>query len=89
VNRIRLYNMIHCRDQPFSYPEQDNDIQDSSVEEAFARLQSAGKLMDMLENDSPEWEEVDQAIHEHVQLLNKLQNLLNPLMGRRKTLSLS
>jgi hypothetical protein len=84
VNRIRLYNMIHCRDQPFSYPEQEHDSQDSSVEEAFARLQSAGKLMDMLENDSPEWEEVDQAIHEHVQLLNKLQEPPEPPDGEEE-----
>jgi hypothetical protein len=75
VNRIRLYNMTYCQDPPVALPEQDCRVQDSSVEEALARLESAGKLTEMLEDDFPEWEEVDQAVKEHVKLLQRLEKL--------------
>jgi hypothetical protein len=75
VNRIRIHNMIHCRGPPSTLPEQICTVHDSSAEEAITKLKSAGKLMDMLENDFPEWEEVDQAVKEHVKLLQKMDEL--------------
>jgi hypothetical protein len=41
-------------------------------EEVLAKLKSIGKLTELLENDFPYYEEVDQAVQEHVKLLQKL-----------------
>jgi hypothetical protein len=72
VNMIRSYNKIHCQGLPHTLPEHVCKVQDSSSEEVLAKLKSAGKLAELLENDFPDWEEVDQAVQEHVKLLHKL-----------------
>ncbi len=45
-------------------------------EAAIHALQSAGKLSSILEQENPDWEGVDQAIHEHIHLLQEKHKAL-------------
>ena len=49
----------------------DIESEDDEVEEYIDTLRSAGKLTSILEQDDPDWQEVDKAIQEHVFLLQQ------------------
>jgi hypothetical protein len=74
---IRGYNAHHCRHLPFCIPsQQDFDFPNDELNYITLRsMQSVGKLTEILEQDDPDWQHVDEAIHEHVQILHEKQEL--------------
>jgi hypothetical protein len=72
MENLRLYNMTHCSEPPTYF--QDQTPKAPSLEDkVIASIQSAGKLTNILEQDDPDWHHVDEAIREHLRVIQDQQ----------------
>jgi hypothetical protein len=69
---IRIQNMLHCSGEPIEILSQVT-THFSKIEKEIAKLQSLGKLSHILEQDNPDWDSVDDAVHKHIHTLLSIQ----------------
>jgi hypothetical protein len=71
---IRIQNMLHCSGEPIEILSQVT-THTSRIDKELAKLQSLGKLSNILEQDNPDWDSVDDAIHKHIHTLLNIQEM--------------
>jgi hypothetical protein len=70
--QVRIHNMLHCSGEPIEILSQvTTNI--NRIDKELAKLQSLGKLSHILEQDDPDWDGVDDAIHKHINTLLQIQ----------------
>jgi hypothetical protein len=74
-HNVRCYNMTHCQANPSTMAGQYkvHKASDVAAQSMFRSIRSAGNLTTILEQDEPDWAEVDQAIHGYVKTLQDAQ----------------
>jgi hypothetical protein len=70
--KIRILNMLHCSEEPIEILSQVT-THTSKIAKELAKLQSLGKLSNILEQDNPDWDSVDDAVHKHIHTLLSIQ----------------
>jgi Reverse transcriptase (RNA-dependent DNA polymerase) len=76
LHHVRCYNMTHCQANPSTMAGQFTNVHkasDVASQSMFRSIRSAGNLTTILEQDEPDWAEVDQAIHGYVRTLQDAQ----------------
>jgi hypothetical protein len=66
--KLRMLNMLHCSEEPIEILSQVT-TNFGKIEKELAKIQSIGKLSHILEEDNPDWDCVDDAIHKHIHTL--------------------
>jgi len=87
LRQLHLYNSVHCNLPPDNLPEQYSFGSIEPDETAMAvirKMQSIGKLTNVLEEGDPDWDQVDQAVREHVQILQEQQEVQEQTLGKQE-----
>jgi hypothetical protein len=72
IASVRVRNMLFCKGDPIDLPSNLDKPIDKLGHE-LQKLSSIGKLTNILDQNNPDWDNVDAAIAEHIQVLKQVE----------------